>query len=86
MLTAAVQCDKLRAGSTGDWTMGLILGKLYIALRSAGASEEQAQAAAAEVFGYENRWTKIESDLTIIKWMLAFNLATTMAILFKVFS
>ena len=65
--------------------MSLILGKLYIALKSAGVSDEQAESAAEES-GCENRWDKIESDLAVIKWMLGFNLATTTAILFKVFS
>lgn len=66
--------------------MSLMLGKLYTALKGAGASEEDAQAASVEVAGYENRLAKIETDVAVIKWMLAFNLAATMTMLFKMFS
>lgn len=35
--------------------MAIMLGKTYAALKSAGASEEEAQAAAEELADYENR-------------------------------
>lgn len=66
--------------------MSLMLGKLYTALKSAGASDGEAEAAAAEVAGYENRLGKIETDVAVIKWMVGFNLAATTAMLFKLFS
>jgi hypothetical protein len=33
----------------------------------------------------ENRAAKIDTDLTVLKWMVATNLAMTIAILFKTF-
>ena len=35
---------------------------------------------------YETRISKIESDINLLKWMSGFNLAMTVAILFRVFS
>ena len=35
---------------------------------------------------YETRISKIESDINLLKWMVGFNLAMTVAILFRVFS
>ncbi|BFU90110.1 MAG: hypothetical protein NTAFB01_12970 [Nitrospira sp.] len=63
-----------------------MLAKLYTALKAAGASEAEAEAAAAEVAGYENRLAKIDSDVAVVKWMVGFNLAATTAMLFKMFS
>jgi hypothetical protein len=33
------------------------------------------------VAGYENRFARIETDLTVLKWMVGFNLAATVGIL-----
>ncbi len=65
--------------------MSLVLGKLYIALKSAGASEDQAGAAAAEVSRYGSRLDSIDAELKILRWILIYLTATTTAILFKVF-
>ena len=65
--------------------MALELGKLRNALIEAGASPK-AEEAAQEVAGYENRSDKLESDMAVVKWMLGFNLAMTIAVLFRVFS
>ena len=32
---------------------------------------------------YETRISKIESDINLLKWMVGFNLAATMALLWK---
>ncbi|MCS6302320.1 MAG: hypothetical protein H8K07_01440 [Nitrospira sp.] len=58
--------------------MSLMFGKLYNALKSAGVSEEAAEAAAAEVAGYENRLGKIETDVAVVKWMAGTNIALTL--------
>jgi hypothetical protein len=34
------------------------------------------------VASYENRFAKIETDLAILKWMVGFNLAATIALVF----
>ena len=50
--------------------MALILDSLYDALKAAGAPEEQARAAARDVAGYDDRSSRIERDLTLLKWMV----------------
>ncbi len=57
-----------------------MLSKTYDALKAAGAPEEKAREAAEEIAGFEDRLTAIESDLKLLKWMLGFNLALSMAI------
>jgi hypothetical protein len=49
--------------------MALLLDSLYDALKAAGASEEQAKAAARDVAGYDNRLNRVERDLGILKWL-----------------
>jgi hypothetical protein len=66
--------------------MALELGKLRNALIEAGASSKAAEEAAQEVAAYENMLDKLESDMAVVKWMLGFNLAMTIAVLFRVFS
>lgn len=66
--------------------MANMLSEIYDALREAGASEEKARAAATAVASYESRFTRIETGLTVPKWMIGFNLAISLSILFKVFS
>jgi hypothetical protein len=51
-----------------------------------GASEEKARKAAEAVASYENRFARIEGDLGVVKWIIGFNLAMTVAVLWKVFS
>lgn len=65
--------------------MALMIRELYDALLSAGVSDEKAAKAAEAVAQYEGRFNKIETDLAVLKWMIGFNLAATVAILFKVF-
>jgi hypothetical protein len=64
----------------------MIIEEIYDALLEAGASEEKARAAAPAMTNYETRISKIESRLTLLEWMIGFNLAMTIAILFRVFS
>lgn len=65
--------------------MPLMLEKLYDALRAGGAPEEKAREAAVEVAAYENRLNKVEADLSLLKWMVGFNLVMTMAVVGKLF-
>ena len=60
--------------------MALMLSKIYDALRAAGAPDDMAREAAEEIAGFEDRLTGIESDLKLLKWMLGFNLALSMAV------
>lgn len=63
-----------------------MISEVYDALKEAGASEEKARKAAEALASYENRFNRIESELAVMKWMLGFNLAMTVAILWKVFA
>lgn len=66
--------------------MSTMISKVYDALKEAGASEEKSRKAAEAIANYENRFSRIESDLAVLKWMVGFNLAMTTAVLWKVFS
>lgn len=56
--------------------MAVMLGNLYGALREAGASDDSSRKAAEELAGYDSRFSKIETDLAVLKWMLGFMLAS----------
>jgi hypothetical protein len=60
--------------------MATMIAELYNALKAAGAPDDQARKAAEVVAGYENRFSRIETDLTLLKWMVGVNLAMTIAI------
>ena len=66
--------------------MTIMIGGLYDALKEAGASEAKAREAATEVAVYENRLSKIDTDLAVLKWMSGFQIALLVAVLFKIFS
>ena len=57
-----------------------MLSKTCDALRAAGAPDDKAREAAEEIAGFENRPTTIEPDMKLLKWMVGFNLALSMAI------
>ena len=63
-----------------------MISEVYDALKEAGASEEKARKAAEAVATYENRFARIESEFALVKWMIGFNLAMTVVVLWKVFS
>ena len=65
--------------------MALMLAKLYTALREAGADDDKAREAAEEVASFENRLANVEASLTILKWMVGFNLILTVAIVGMLF-
>ena len=66
--------------------MAPMMGKLHEALVGAGADRDVAREAAEEVANYDNRVGKVESDLILLKWMVGFNIAMTLAILWRVFA
>ncbi|MBC7946206.1 MAG: integrase [Burkholderiales bacterium] len=47
--------------------MATMISEVYDALRKAGASKEKC--AATALVSYESRFTRIESDLTVPKWI-----------------
>lgn len=78
---------------TKDETLTTMISEVYEALISAGADEEKAKAAAKAIAENDARSGSIERKLiehdgrfTLLQGMIGFNLAFTMAILWKVFS
>ncbi len=63
--------------------MALQLGALRDALIDAGAKIEKADKAAEELAGYENRLANIDTRLTVLTWMVGFNLAMTAGVLWR---
>lgn len=62
--------------------MSTMITELYDALKDAGASEASARKAAETMAAYESRFAKIDIDMTLLKGMVGFNLAATVAVLF----
>jgi hypothetical protein len=76
----------------GETTMALQLGALREALIEAGASADTASKAAEEVASYENRLAGVETKLvaldgkvSLLTWMVGFNLAMSATMLWHVF-
>ena len=57
--------------------------EVYYALKKVGKSAEMGKAAAQALVNYEARFASIDTDLVLLKWMVGFNLAFTMAVLWK---
>ena len=70
--------------------MTLVIPEVFKAFRSAGVPEgrahEAAAALAAECLATDKRLQEFKSGQRLHSWMIGFNLAFTVAILWKVFS
>jgi hypothetical protein len=55
--------------------MSTILKEVYDAFLAAGVSEEQASKAAEAIATHEERFAKLETDLTLVKWVTGLCLA-----------
>ena len=66
--------------------MALQLGALRDALLDAGAKPEKADKAAEELASYENRLASIDGRLTLLTWMVGFNLILTVGVLWRLLS
>jgi phage shock protein A len=69
--------------------MTTMIAEVYDALLAAGSPEDKARKAAEAIASYENRFaaieqrfTKVDGDLNLLKWMVGFDLAATVGILF----
>ena len=62
-----------------------MLSKTYDALIAAGAPEDKAREAAEELAGYEACSAKIETDLTVLKWMMGVQIAGVASLIIKAF-
>ena len=63
--------------------VAVMLGNLCRALVTAGAPDVEAQKAAEEVAGFASRLAGIESKVSLLPWMMGFNLALTLGIAIK---
>ena len=66
--------------------MSTMITEVYDAFTAAGAPEEKARAAAQAVAQYDKDIAEVKASLLLVKWMLGFNLAFTLAIVWKVFA
>jgi hypothetical protein len=69
-----------------------MISEVYDALIAAGAPEDKARKAAETLANYDNRFSridvavlKVESELVLLKWMVAFGIAMNVAILTRLF-
>ena len=65
--------------------MATMISEVYDAFISAGAPEDKARKAAEALADYENRFTIIDSELVILKWMVGFAVALNIAIPVRLF-
>ena len=65
----------------GEDSLTTMIAELYDALIAAGAPEDKARKASEAMAAYESRFAKIDIELSVIKWMVGFNLAATVALL-----
>jgi hypothetical protein len=66
--------------------MSTMVVEVYDALKEAGASDENARAAAQTLANYDNRFSKIEADLLGLKWVVGFILAGVASLVVKTFA
>jgi hypothetical protein len=68
--------------------MTTVIAEVYDALLAAGSPEDKARKASEAIASYENRFvaieqrfTKVEGDLNLLKWMAGFDFAATVGII-----
>ncbi|WP_044407825.1 hypothetical protein [Thiomicrospira microaerophila] len=65
--------------------MSMMISEVYDAFIAAGTPEDKAKKASEAIANYESRFNRIDTQLILLKWMVGFNLAFTMAIVYKLF-
>lgn len=65
--------------------MATMISEVYDAFVAAGAPEDKARKAAEALADYENRFTRIDAELLVLKWMVGFVIALDIAIIVRVF-
>jgi hypothetical protein len=65
--------------------MAVMLSRTYDALIAAGAPEDKARQAAEELAGYESRFARMETDLSVLKWIGGINTTLILLVLGKLF-
>ena len=65
--------------------MAPMISEVYDAFIAAGAPEDKARKAAEAIASYENRFSRIEADLLVLKWMTGTVLAGVVALVVRAF-
>lgn len=65
--------------------MATMISEVYDALMEAGASQEKARKAAEALASYESRFSRVEADLLLLKWMTGFIVAGVSGLVIKAF-
>ena len=65
--------------------MATMISEVYDAFIAAGAPEDKARKAAEALAAYENRFSRIEADPLVLKWMTGTILAGVAALVIKAF-
>lgn len=63
--------------------MTTMISELYDALIAGNVPEEKARKAAEAIANYESRFSHIDSRLLLLQWMVGFNLAFTVMVLWR---
>ncbi len=65
--------------------MSTMEAEVFDAFRAAGVPDDKAMAAAQALNRRDTRVSAADPDIILVKWMVGFNLALTMAVLLKLF-
>ncbi len=65
--------------------MTTMISEVYDAFVAAGAPTDKAKKAAEAIANYETRLSRIDGDLKLLKWMIAFVLAGVAGLVIKAF-
>ena len=64
--------------------MTTMIAEVYDAFKSAGAEEDKALAAASAIADYQKDIAELRGDVKLIKWIVGFNLAFSVTMLFLI--
>ena len=64
--------------------MTTMIAEVYDAFKSAGADEDKALAAASAIADYQRDIAELKGDVKLIKWIVGFNLAFSVTVLFLI--
>lgn len=66
--------------------MATMISEVYDAFLEAGATPDKARKAAEALAGYEGRFSKLESEVSLLKWIGGFNSAVLVAVAVRLFT
>ena len=64
--------------------MTTMIAEVYDAFKSAGADDDKALAAASAIADYQRDIAELKGDVKLIKWIVGFNLAFSVTVLFLI--